>query len=416
MIGIWLDLQGRLTRFEAVPPQVDQATDAPPPLDWKLLFSAADLDPANFVSTPPQWMPLAGFDVRAAWTGSYPAQPNIPLRIEAAAYRGKPVYFHLIWPWTPPTRMQAHQLSASAQIGNIVITVLFCLLTIGALLLVRYNLRHNRGDRRNAFKIATFIFTLKIGTWLFGAHHEPRFNELIVFFTQAVSQALLWAGVAWSFYMALEPYVRRRWPVVLISWNRLLNGDLRDPLVGRDLLIGILFTVVGRRAIGLLDALFFPWELRNLSSFAIDTLPGFRFLLATGFSYLYLLTLLSLTFLFLLFVLRTLTRRQWLMAVIFIFVGCLLGLQQSVNPLVGALFNGLNFLLVIVIMLRFGFFAFLVNAVVSGFLSYPITLDFSAWYTNSAMLLAGAILALAIYAFHTSLGGQKVFSGKLLEE
>jgi hypothetical protein len=232
----------------------------------------------------------------------------------------------------------------------------------------------------------------------------------------AVRDALFWAGFAWALYIALEPYVRRRWPVVLISWNRLLSGKLRDPLVGRDLLIGILFAVVGRQTIGLLRALFFNWDVDNMSNFARDSLPSLRFLIASGFSNVNLLTLVALIFLFLLFVLRTLTRRQWLTAIIFIFLGCLLGLQQSDNPLVGALFNGLNFLLIVVIMLRFGFFAFAVNATIGGFLSYPMTLHFSAWYTNSALLLAGVILALAIYAFYTSLGGQKVFTGKLLEE
>src|ERR1700677_3100290 len=29
-----------------------------------------------------------------------------PLRVEAAAYRGKPVYFNLVSPWTKPDRME----------------------------------------------------------------------------------------------------------------------------------------------------------------------------------------------------------------------------------------------------------------------------------------------------------------------
>jgi len=41
------------------------------------------------------------------------------------------------------------------------------------------------------------------------------------------------------FYIALEPYVRRLWPESLVSWSRLLMGRFRDPLVGRDLLMGM---------------------------------------------------------------------------------------------------------------------------------------------------------------------------------
>ncbi len=39
-------------------------------------------------------------------------------------------------------------------------------------------------------------------------------------------------------YIALEPSVRRYWPRLLISWSRLMAGDFRDPMVGRDLLVG----------------------------------------------------------------------------------------------------------------------------------------------------------------------------------
>src|SRR5262249_13026808 len=41
-------------------------------------------------------------------------------------------------------------------------------------------------------------------------------------------------------YLAVEPYARRRWPKLLVSWQRLLSGRFRDPLVGRDLLLGSL--------------------------------------------------------------------------------------------------------------------------------------------------------------------------------
>ena len=36
----------------------------------------------------------------------------------------------------------------------------------------------------------------------------------------------------------LEPYLRRVWPKAIVAWNRLLAGHFRDPLVGRDVLIG----------------------------------------------------------------------------------------------------------------------------------------------------------------------------------
>src|SRR5687768_18051298 len=44
-------------------------------------------------------------------------------------------------------------------------------------------------------------------------------------------------AIPWIAYLAGEPFVRRRWPWQVISWNRLLAGRWRDPLVGRDVLI-----------------------------------------------------------------------------------------------------------------------------------------------------------------------------------
>src|SRR4029079_10529515 len=46
--------------------------------------------------------------------------------------------------------------------------------------------------------------------------------------------------VFFTTYLASEPYVRRFWPTVLISWQRLVDGQWRDSLVARDLALGLL--------------------------------------------------------------------------------------------------------------------------------------------------------------------------------
>ena len=48
----------------------------------------------------------------------------------------------------------------------------------------------------------------------------------------------------WVLYLALEPYVRRYWPQAIISWTRVLGGRWRDPLVGRDVLYGVILGVL----------------------------------------------------------------------------------------------------------------------------------------------------------------------------
>src|SRR5216684_448114 len=44
-----------------------------------------------------------------AWQGSLPERPSVPVRIEAAAYRGKPVYFQFVGPWTRPGRTKSFE-------------------------------------------------------------------------------------------------------------------------------------------------------------------------------------------------------------------------------------------------------------------------------------------------------------------
>ena len=47
----------------------------------------------------------------------------------------------------------------------------------------------------------------------------------------------------WLLYIALEPHIRRVWPETMIGWSRLLAGSVRDPLVGRDVLVGVLVAI-----------------------------------------------------------------------------------------------------------------------------------------------------------------------------
>jgi hypothetical protein len=44
--------------------------------------------------------------------------------------------------------------------------------------------------------------------------------------------------------MAIEPWLRRQWPKSIVSWSRLLAGSWRDPVVGRDILLGVALGIV----------------------------------------------------------------------------------------------------------------------------------------------------------------------------
>src|SRR3954447_17211977 len=100
LIRLETDPDGKLITFEAVPPQVEKpGLPAASPFDWTRLWAAAGLNPDAFQTTEPLWPPLVSWDARAAWSGVDPAS-GATVRVEAAAWRGRPVFFHIIGPWT----------------------------------------------------------------------------------------------------------------------------------------------------------------------------------------------------------------------------------------------------------------------------------------------------------------------------
>ena len=99
-----LDTKGRLLRFESAPAQVEAAAaSSPPHVDWAKLFAAAGLDMAAFVEAAPSRTPSTYADERKAWTGTLP-ETTIPVTIEAAGYRGRPVFYDIVTPWAPAAR------------------------------------------------------------------------------------------------------------------------------------------------------------------------------------------------------------------------------------------------------------------------------------------------------------------------
>ena len=93
-ITIRLDPQGRLLGFKATPPVFINSTPAGN-VDWNTLFRAAGLDPSLWASTNSAYVPDSPFDERATWAGDYAADPRFRTVVEAAAWRGKPIWFEV---------------------------------------------------------------------------------------------------------------------------------------------------------------------------------------------------------------------------------------------------------------------------------------------------------------------------------
>ena len=172
MRRVVLDSEGRLVEFHAVPPQLDQATDATHAApDWSRLFDLASLAPGDFHPVAPQWTPPTFADQRMAWEGPMPGWPEQTVRLEAGAYRGRIVFFQTVNPWTEPTAMREEPRSRAQRWSRGFVAIVVLVVLIVAAGVARHNLRKGRGDVRGAFRISTVVFVTTLGDWLIRAKH-----------------------------------------------------------------------------------------------------------------------------------------------------------------------------------------------------------------------------------------------------
>lgn len=407
MIRLQLDPSGRLTAFEAIPPEVASPVTPAATFDWNLLFSAAGLDPSQFQPTPPIWNSLASSDTRAAWTGKWPGTSR-SLRIEAAAFQGKPVFFYLIGDWTQPPRTKPPEVSTAKKAVSVMTVILLTALLIGSVLLARRHYRQGRGDREGAFRLASVVFGILLLLWLCRSHLVPgiaAFGLLLL----AICTALFVSGLTWVLYLALEPYVRRYWPHSIISWSRLLSGNWRCPLVGRDVLFGVL--------LGLVWILVFQvhhFLLTRLGEappfFSTDYLVGTRSAFGAWLSQIPASILGTLQFFFLLLVLKIVLRRDWLATIVFVAIFGTMRSLGSAHWTVEALTSVVVYGIAAVIVLRFGLVPLACAIFTIDMLAnVPFTANFSAWYMSASVFALLSVVALAAWGFYNSLGGEPLW-------
>jgi serine/threonine-protein kinase len=414
MRTIFLDTRGRMIEFSAVPPQFTENSNAPTETDWSPAFNAADLDLAKFKETTPQWTPPVAFDKRIAWEGVLPDHPEIPLRVEAASFQGKIVSFQLVFPWSVRTAPVSDFRTTRDWIGIFIVFGVFWGIVIVAIFLARKNIKSGSGDRKGAVKVAFVVLLLAAFGMLLKIHHIPSFFPELDRLSNAVRLGLYFAAITWLIYMALEPIVRRNLPELIVSWNRLLAGDWRDPLVGRDVLFGTLFGI-GHIALISIGALAERYFINDFSIVRLDIneqLSGFGFTLGN----LFYSTSLAIPFgfmqvCFLVILYLIFRRRLYSEVVIFVLISTIeiLFFTHSLTRLPITLLLALMWTLLIS---RFGLIAVITQVLVFAWLETTLfTLNFSAWYANGMFLTLGMILILMFYGFKTSLADQSLFAG-----
>jgi serine/threonine-protein kinase len=418
MTSLYLDMEGRLHWFVGVPPQREPSSGENTKPDWSIAFREASLDMANFKEVASTSVPLHAYDTRAAWDGADPTHPELKTHVEAAAFRGKPVYFETIYPWDQPIRQEQTPASGRDRALMLILIAVFLIVLVGSALIAHNNLKLGRGDRRGATRMALLFLIVRLLYWLFMEHHNGMPDYEFGLFFMHLAIAVFTAVFLWVLYVALEPFVRKRWPQRIISWSRLLAGGYRDPLVGRDILIGAVFGV-GMILLGLLTPIGLRWIGRPPSLILNpgSTSIGSHLFMGKFLSQMNAGIFLPFFSLFLLLLFVMVLRRERLaFGVLWLLLAIVNVLITQVDVLMIPL-AALSAFLPVFVLYRFGLLA----AVAAFFLAhlwvfYPMTTELSAWYATDFLMGLSICVALVVFGFYTSLAGQPLFGGKLLQD
>lgn len=408
-IALTIDLRGRLFYFSKIPPQKNEPFSGDPNPSWQPFWQAASIAVEHLTTIPAVWTPDVAADRLFAWKGEMQGQP---FEVHAASFQGKPVFFQVVGPDPTPARM----VGAWTPGGFRFAVVLFGVLGIAVILFSSYfayrNFRSGRGDRRGVFRFVAVAYAVEFVFFTLTSHHLPDIGYEWSWLIHTIGFAAAIPLVQTVYYLALEPFVRRTWPEVLVSWARLLSGRFSDPLVGRDIFLGILLGAVSASvwvalgaspffmAIRGMTPNFGPGTLEPTPTFLGDSLQTFADGMINGMGALSVM-----------FLLGKLTRRRSIVAVVI----CLLAAALNISgfnyalEVPAALFTGI---LVAYVMLRLGLLAtilmFFSNAAMQ---TMPFSLDFSRWYAGRGVFVLLVVLGLAFCGLRVSLGSRPLLAG-----
>lgn len=411
MKSVDLDPQGRLIRFMAIPGPMETVPDNTP-TDWKAIFAASRLNLLSLEIITPSYIPFVPFDQLNAWKGEIEDSPGILCNVLAASYQGLPVYFEIKGPWSQ------HQINATNKwtrkiIPTIWFSAVLMVFFIGIYFANR-NIRMRRGDARGAFRISLFGFlTLALSHILWSHHAYASGGDFMWWIRGGIAFFLFDALYIWVVYVAAEPAIRRFLPEGMVSWNRLISGRIRDPLVGRDILIG---ATIGAAL--------------TCTLFLLRTLPGWMSLPGTWSAHVELQSVLGSPsqvgmFIHLLgiaafysvgwiaaFVFASVIfKKKWIVWINFVFFGSVYAMVDMGGDFwIQAIFALLSSLVLATVLFRYGIFTITAGFFFFNFLArMPLRMDMRFWPARGAMLTLAIIIVIVCYGFYISLGKRSLF-------
>ena len=385
---------------------------------WNMAFQWAGFHFEDFEATPCQWTPPWNADKCYAWQRKVsPNETNDELRIEAASLGGTVCYFQVIQPWTTRQWTQpSHTLTESStsvkkvtSIGELAQDALFFLvggplLVISMILAVR-NVKLGSTDQVGAFKFAAFGLIVDFLLGVFESHHSSSVGFEVTTILSCLINSLGRTVRFWIYYLALEPFVRKTWPKVLVSWNRLLNGKFTDPFVSKEILIGCVLGAVGAAivavSVGVGDASIQAINSRSLCK--PEILPGGQFTIA-GLLNVLLNLRGSVWNLLVIVVFRLITRSDALAIVTFVAYSTVVSSRPGDSWLSLGLLV-LLWLLTAIVVLKFGLLAMIVFGIVKALItSFPITFNPDDWFFSIGLIGILVPVSIAIATFFFAMG------------
>lgn len=395
LVKLSLDPQGRLLDLEASPKIAVPNEGAA--VSWIPLFESAGLNAQQWKEVAPEQVPSVPFDSRIAWTGTFPEAPGIPVRIEAAAWHGQPVAFHFSGPWSNAPSGPRPGGGPPGTFNPVL------LVFVAALIMGIQNVRRGRSDTRGAIRLGLFVMLCAFVAGVLNSQHYFDSRNL----TTQLGQAVILGCLGSATYLALEPYVRRYWPQSLISWTRLLSGDLQNPVSAGHILIGMAAAAFNR-------LIFMAMEI------GVDRQPQIGELrllypvqlIAHWFDAAAQPVLIALVLFFVLFLIRVVLRTTLLSAIGMLVLIAGFNLTRGMLP-PGLFLISIPDIVLMVLALNFGVVPLAVNFV---FLQNEMIYSpqWGSWQATSGMLHVTLILAVSTWALRTALAGRRIVSREIL--
>ncbi len=237
-VAVTLDTRGRLLRVVAGPDPALAAGNRPREELLAAALKLAAIEAASISPAAPVLVPPVFAEERLGWKGALPGKDGLPLRVELATFRSRPVFFSVSFgPEDDPRALRGGRTFGMDSLA--ILTGLAIL--VAALVMAGRNLKSGKGDRAGALRVAVVVFALDFLVQLLRGEIPATAGAASRLLFWRAGASLLAAFIVAAYYLAIEPHARRLWPESLVSWARLLSGRTADPLVGRAVLLGLVF-------------------------------------------------------------------------------------------------------------------------------------------------------------------------------